>query len=740
MTGRITATLTLVLSLLCPLLAWAQAPGVLENEFIRVVVNKGPDEAGRFSIKTTGGDQHNPATKNQHLIFGGNTPWTSYTTVRVDDDAWVFGGGTHRRAGLTGKYGTVTSEPTVANGRITTVTQTGDIEAVQELAIARGSYSHMLDTVRITYRLKNTGAVTHRVGLRVLLDTMCGSNDGAPIQAGKYEKGITTATAIAGGEVPDIWQAFDDLAHPTITSQGTLSGDQATRPDSILFADWGTLADHPWQPTVQDGQSFVRAGENELDSAAALFWNPVSLEPGKTLVYVTYYGMGKNDIAPGKLSLGLTAPMDTTFQHEQTAPFTVIGYLKNAGGYEARDVSLTLVLPDGLELVNGQATKTKPTMGIGDTLQESWLVRANGQAGGKKALKLTVTSGNVEGNEVAREIQINVPKPAVKFVPGAAQVPATMNHQNAIVPVAVNLIPAEKCYGVRLVIKYNPDVLKPLDVSRGRAFVEGGKLLAGWEYTDTVPGQITITGRRTGAAAITQAEANLATITFRAVGVGKCALHLDKAALLNEKDEEGPVDAQDGTLEVVAQPIAVADPTEAIVKSAKELDKAALVQTEDLARTRLSLAAAKETLEKTVILLNKAVADNTAQDANLAELNAKRTELEKKVAALQKQLDDMSAMSDNNAALLAKRLSEIDKLIADNDKKYADAMATQKAEYEKLIVALRADLDKEHMARLAAEAKAELATTKIRKEAKRDRTVGLGISGALAALIAVFAL
>ncbi len=85
-----------------PLLSAADlAPVAMENEFIRVVTNPGPDEAGRFSIRTTGGDPSRPESKNQHLIFGGNAPWTSYTTLLIDGQAYVFGGPTQRRAGKT---------------------------------------------------------------------------------------------------------------------------------------------------------------------------------------------------------------------------------------------------------------------------------------------------------------------------------------------------------------------------------------------------------------------------------------------------------------------------------------------------------------------------------------------------------------------------------------------------------------------------------------------------------------
>ena len=100
--------------------AFAADPVTMENEFIRLVVNAGPDEVGRFSIKTTGGDPSRPESKNQHLIFGANAPWTSYTTVLIDGEKYGFGGATQRRAGQTAKYGKQVSGPTKTGDGITT--------------------------------------------------------------------------------------------------------------------------------------------------------------------------------------------------------------------------------------------------------------------------------------------------------------------------------------------------------------------------------------------------------------------------------------------------------------------------------------------------------------------------------------------------------------------------------------------------------------------------------------------
>ena len=220
-----------------------------------------------------------PASAQQQLLYGGSTPWTSYTSVRIDDATYVFGGPTERRAGLGAQYGTAVSAPTVKGNMISTTYRFDDVSVTQELSIVRGSSSRMLDTAGITYRINNEGKTAHQVGLRILLDTESGPNDGAPARVGAEV--INTATLLPGDQLPNYWQAFDNLDNPTVISQGTYYGsDDTTRPDKVIFADWGTLADDTWEPPLDPKQGFIRKGEDEPDSATALFWNPVKCRSG----------------------------------------------------------------------------------------------------------------------------------------------------------------------------------------------------------------------------------------------------------------------------------------------------------------------------------------------------------------------------------------------------------------------------------------------------------------------------
>jgi hypothetical protein len=530
----------------------AQAPATvsLENEFVRVVANRGPSEAGRFSIRTTGGDPTRAESQNQPLIYGGNAPGTSYTTVRIDGKDYLFGGPTVRRAGNGATCGTLVTEMKSEGGKLICSYRFDDIEVTQELTIVRSQYSRMLDSVGITYRLRNTGATAHQVGIRVVQDTMCGKNDGAVIRPSGMAE-ITTATWLTGDKVPEFIQAFDSLASPVVIAQGTLRGGVNTPPDKVLLADWGTLADEMWEPAIKPGQDFTRAGEDEADTAAALFWNPVTLEANQSTSYVTTYGMGNVNVKIGGLTVGLTCQSNATYEYERTKGFTVQGYVENTKDFEARNVVLTLTLPEGLTLAGGSKLKRSyGTMKPGDPArQESWLVQPNGKSGGTQTIVLEVTSDNVETTTVKRTVDLVVPAARLQFTPSAQTLPLLSNGQPTVIPMQVSVTPAEALAGVRLTIVYDPKVLKAFDISRGRAFVEDGALLPDWSYTldGAGPGTIVIRATRGVNFPLTQAEAHVATIKFYAVAAGNCDVRALEALALSDAGATRPLETTPAT-------------------------------------------------------------------------------------------------------------------------------------------------------------------------------------------------
>ena len=377
------------------------------NEFIRVRVNPGPLEAGRFAVDTTGGDPSRSADDNKVLIYGSREPWTSYTTVVVDGQAVIFGGATSRRAGREIPTGVTEKGPQAAEGSVVCTARMGDIEVTQELSLARSPTTRVRDAARIAYVVTNRGQQARSVGMRVVLDTMLGSNDGAPLRAG--DRAITTATQLAGGQIPDYWQAFDSLSQPAVISQGTLRGPGLTPPDRLEMVDWGTLADSPWEFPFPTGADFTRQGEQEQDTAVALYWNPAPLAPGQTRTYATLYGVGGVSLSPAQLSLGLTAPAEVDFQYDEARPFPVVAYVENSGGFESRGTACALELPKGLKLAEGEARVPFGPLKPGETRQASWRVVPTGEASGALKLAARATSENLEPNRVEREVLVNSP-------------------------------------------------------------------------------------------------------------------------------------------------------------------------------------------------------------------------------------------------------------------------------------------------------------------------------------------
>ena len=406
---RFAAAVAAILCILCMFGGGAgaanPAPVQMSNDFIKIVVNPGPEEAGRFGVETTGGDPRNPADDDLPLIYGRPLPWTSYTTVQVDGVDWVFGGKTTRRAGRKGRYGDVASPVQVQDGRIVCSYRLGDLKVTQQLSFVKSPTTRYLDTARIHYIVENVGQMTHAVGLRLLIDTMLGANDGAPLRAA--DQAMIGDAMLSGARIPDYWQAFDSLIEPSVTSQGTMAGGELTPPSRVAFSNWGMFADNLWDAEIVPGREFIRSRESDLDSAVAMYWDPSALAPGEVRHYVTYYGLGGITLAPGKLALGITAPAEVGLSSDGTAPFLAVAYVHNTGEGPAHDLVARLDLPSGFKLAGGQSnTHSIGDLEPGQTAQVAWQVVATWASVGRADLAVSVSAKNADANAVSREIQV----------------------------------------------------------------------------------------------------------------------------------------------------------------------------------------------------------------------------------------------------------------------------------------------------------------------------------------------
>lgn len=384
----------------------------LGNQYVEIVVNGNQDEMGRFAIDITGGNPITLSDDGEPLIYGRPRPWTSFTTVQIDGVNYVFGGKTEQRSGKNGQYGIVTVPPTIVTeageSYISTITQFNQIEVEQVLSFSKSSTTGLYDTVMIKYRVTNHDEKEHKVGVRVMIDTMLGSNDGAPFRVG--DQAITTDTYFLKSDLPGFWQAFDALSDTKVTAQGTLKGPDVATPDKIYYADWGSMADGLWNFSFEAGQEFWREGEFELDSAIALFWDPTMLNAGESRSYSTKYGLGGITVVPGILSLGVTSPAEVTFD-TQINSFPVVAYIENTSEIMAKDVVAQIHLPAGFVVVGNANQKPLGNLEPGKTGQIAWEVMP--QKGSKVPDKITykvkADASNTDSNEVDRLVTFTPP-------------------------------------------------------------------------------------------------------------------------------------------------------------------------------------------------------------------------------------------------------------------------------------------------------------------------------------------
>ncbi|MGE4169424.1 MAG: hypothetical protein AB7F28_01740 [Candidatus Margulisiibacteriota bacterium] len=406
------------------------------NEFIKIVVNDGVQDKGRFAVETTGGDPENPADDNQSLIFGRPVPWTSYTTVVVDGQPYVFGGintKLAKRAGRKVLFGDVISQVQTDDAILTTC-KFGAVTVIQKLTFSRNPATQVKDTALISYEMINNDDKPHTLGVRIMLDTKLGSNDAAPFRIG--ELACDSETAFEKNQLVEYWQTFDSLANPTIIAQGTLSqpSEGVSPPDHVFLVNWGTLADEPWEFDVVPGRSFQRAGETENDTALALYWDPVTVAPSGKRTVRTLYGLGGLSLTAGPLSLGLTSPAETYVS--ATDSFLIVGYVYNSGGFDSQNTVVTFDIPKGFKVVSGSLRQSLGTLKAGQTRQIPLRIAPNNPEAGKYTIGFTVTSTTLDPNSLKRPFEVVGP-PTLKTV---VTLPTTIGLETGYVTVNVSVL------------------------------------------------------------------------------------------------------------------------------------------------------------------------------------------------------------------------------------------------------------------------------------------------------------
>jgi hypothetical protein len=271
------------------------------------------------------------------------------------------------------------------------------IYITQTVGLVPGEQSGKLDTCLVHYKIENKSEQAHTVGLRFMLDTFIGGNDGVPfLIPGSRELCSTMMEFTRPEDVPDFIQAreTENLENPGTIAQIQLKVPGMEPPSRVTLGAWpnpvlgmGARQEKTlWNVPVLPIKSMVMRG-GQADSAVVIYWNEKSIAPGASREVAFAYGLGNVAGSEGGGRLALTVGGAFVPNGE----FTLTAYVNNP----VHGQTVTVSLPEGFSLVSEAETQTVPALGfdaVSRTSPVTWKIRA-GPREGKYTLKVTSSTG-----------------------------------------------------------------------------------------------------------------------------------------------------------------------------------------------------------------------------------------------------------------------------------------------------------------------------------------------------------
>jgi len=297
------------------------------------------------------------------------------------------------------------------------------IDVTQTVELVAGEQSRLLDTVLVRYEIVNAGGRAREVGIRFLLDTYIGANDGVPFTIPGRGGLCATSERFEGDSVPNYIQAVEN---PDLSKPGTIAHLQFRTslplevPSRVLL---GGYPDKPLQePPVNEKRAngwltgwdvpFVSIHEVEKipaergkahlpDSAVTIYWDAKKLAPNEKRDVGFTYGLGELASDDGRLALTVGG------QTVRGGEFSLTALRREPKAGE----HLTLRLPPGdkLELLS-PAEQQVPKVEAGSDRPVStvtWRVR------GRRRGQFPVVVESSEGIRQTKLIRIVAPRTGV---------------------------------------------------------------------------------------------------------------------------------------------------------------------------------------------------------------------------------------------------------------------------------------------------------------------------------------
>lgn len=212
------------------------------------------------------------------LIYGhpngaySDSMGSTYSTIYVDGNTYKF----NQLDSIVFK--TANKSEIIAEGKIP-----GKNITVQQTTVKKSSKEN---TMLLKYRIINNTSSEISAGVRVLLDTWAGTNDGVPFSipgvTGKDNTVYENELKFTPNASP-VWETYDPNADGIVFLRNTMVGDGLTPPDEVAFASWPSANSSEWE--------YVTSPERKVtgDSGILSWWNPRKVSSGKELSIATEY-------------------------------------------------------------------------------------------------------------------------------------------------------------------------------------------------------------------------------------------------------------------------------------------------------------------------------------------------------------------------------------------------------------------------------------------------------------------
>jgi hypothetical protein len=333
---------------------------------------------------------------------------TNNTCVWLNGNQWLFGERPFRRDdGLpTGDWPgrwverDTRLDETKEGRRSVWIYDREGVHVTQTVQLVIGPQSAIPDTCLVRYRIDNRGSQRHTVGLRFMLDTFIGENDGVPFLIPGSKELCSTSMIRTSEQIPDFIQALEseDLQNPgTIAHLQLKLGGVLEAPSRLTLGAWPNVELRSidsrcnQEKTLWDVPVLPIRSVQPSDSAVVIYWEPKRLDPGDSREMGFTYGLGRISGGEGGGKLALT--LGGSFG--PGGEFTVAAYVSDARPGQ----TLTLTMPDNFEAIDGAMTQAVPQRAASRNSPVSWKVRAPMKQG-LYTLKVQSSTGSAQTQKV----------------------------------------------------------------------------------------------------------------------------------------------------------------------------------------------------------------------------------------------------------------------------------------------------------------------------------------------------